>query len=607
MYTFKPFRFWCQKVLPLVYDDSLSYYELLCKLVKYLNDALAELERMGTDLTNLQALFIELKQYVDGYFDSADFQGMIEDKLDEMAEGGTFDSIFNTFIQSQDFADAQTNLKNDIIDDVTDMILASEIFVSPMDYGAVGDGATDDSVAIQNASTHGIVCDLDHTFYIASPVTLTNGAFKTKFYMQKDAYIQNNGKYFIGNECYRNVSELNDGTRGQWMVIVRSVDGCYIANNNFHDCVSAVYVGESSNVIVCNNSFHDIIQTAVGSGGNGYGVLFAGVINGKIYGNNFVDVARHSIYLSVDDSNPIKNTFIDIFDNMFRHISPVGSTTGFEVSIFVRPSSCVRIHDNTFYGVESCVSFNTQTLGSDTTIVGSENCEFADNTVIRCLNSVRPSDGCVNVIGDVSGVTGCKNIVIKHNTLIGCAYHLVRLDSSNNAIIEGNIMLNNGVSRRNDIYCPSQTNTSHINGVVIKDNYNDGNITSAWFRIEGSVDEGYNLGDLTIIGNHVKGTAILFFDNFLRFNNFVINDNVFVTTQEYGGSGLYYNSLIAKNNSCNIWKLSATHDNAKILAYDSSVGGLTDVTDLDAQIGNIICTSDGNVYAVNSNKVCVQI
>lgn len=32
------FRFWCQKVLPLVYDDSLSYYEVLCKLTKFVND-----------------------------------------------------------------------------------------------------------------------------------------------------------------------------------------------------------------------------------------------------------------------------------------------------------------------------------------------------------------------------------------------------------------------------------------------------------------------------------------------------------------------------------------------------------------------------------------
>lgn len=32
------YRFWCQKVIPLVYDNSLSYYEVLCKVVKYIND-----------------------------------------------------------------------------------------------------------------------------------------------------------------------------------------------------------------------------------------------------------------------------------------------------------------------------------------------------------------------------------------------------------------------------------------------------------------------------------------------------------------------------------------------------------------------------------------
>lgn len=37
MYDLKPFWFWCQKVLPLVYDDSLSYYEVLCKIVDYMN------------------------------------------------------------------------------------------------------------------------------------------------------------------------------------------------------------------------------------------------------------------------------------------------------------------------------------------------------------------------------------------------------------------------------------------------------------------------------------------------------------------------------------------------------------------------------------------
>lgn len=31
-------KFYCQKILPLIYDDSLSYYELLCKVVEKLNE-----------------------------------------------------------------------------------------------------------------------------------------------------------------------------------------------------------------------------------------------------------------------------------------------------------------------------------------------------------------------------------------------------------------------------------------------------------------------------------------------------------------------------------------------------------------------------------------
>lgn len=34
----KHLLFWCQKVLPLVYDDSLSYYEVLCKVTRKLNE-----------------------------------------------------------------------------------------------------------------------------------------------------------------------------------------------------------------------------------------------------------------------------------------------------------------------------------------------------------------------------------------------------------------------------------------------------------------------------------------------------------------------------------------------------------------------------------------
>ena len=37
----RPLKFWCQIVLPLVYDDSLSYYEILCKTTAYINKLIA--------------------------------------------------------------------------------------------------------------------------------------------------------------------------------------------------------------------------------------------------------------------------------------------------------------------------------------------------------------------------------------------------------------------------------------------------------------------------------------------------------------------------------------------------------------------------------------
>lgn len=54
-YRERRLRFWCQKVLPLVYDESLSYYELLCKIMKHLSEA-------ETDVSALEAWLAELDE-----------------------------------------------------------------------------------------------------------------------------------------------------------------------------------------------------------------------------------------------------------------------------------------------------------------------------------------------------------------------------------------------------------------------------------------------------------------------------------------------------------------------------------------------------------------
>ena len=94
----RPFRFWCQKVLPLVYDNSLSYYELLCKVVDYLNKVIEDVNTLADDVEELQELFRQLKQYVDTYFENLDVQEEINNKLDEMAEDGSLGRVLDPLL-----------------------------------------------------------------------------------------------------------------------------------------------------------------------------------------------------------------------------------------------------------------------------------------------------------------------------------------------------------------------------------------------------------------------------------------------------------------------------------------------------------------------------
>lgn len=85
------FKFWCQKTLPLVYDDSLSYYELLCKLVNYLNNTMSDVNKMSD-------AFAELKRYVDNYFSDLNVQTEINNKLDDMVADGTINALLSNLV-----------------------------------------------------------------------------------------------------------------------------------------------------------------------------------------------------------------------------------------------------------------------------------------------------------------------------------------------------------------------------------------------------------------------------------------------------------------------------------------------------------------------------
>lgn len=81
--TLRTFRFWCQKVLPLVYDNSLSYYEVLCKVIDYLNNLIADTNAIVEDVNELSSALKEVQEWIDNY-DASFAEKIIEEYLATM-------------------------------------------------------------------------------------------------------------------------------------------------------------------------------------------------------------------------------------------------------------------------------------------------------------------------------------------------------------------------------------------------------------------------------------------------------------------------------------------------------------------------------------------
>ena len=127
------FWFWCQKVLPLVYEDSISYYEVLCKMSEYLNQV----------INNVNAL-----------------PGLIDDKIKEYISSGEIQNVLNEILQNY----FPIDVKNPPADLVP----------------AVGDGTTDDTVALQNiinyAAAHNLPMIFPAGVYRVSTLTIAEEA-----------------------------------------------------------------------------------------------------------------------------------------------------------------------------------------------------------------------------------------------------------------------------------------------------------------------------------------------------------------------------------------------------------------------------------------------
>ena len=225
--------------------DALTDYELLCKVVEYLNKVITSQNEVIEVAESLTAAFNQLQSFVENYFENLDVQEEINNKLDQMVEDGTLQEIITTYIQSNvvwtfdtvadmkestnliagsyaqtlgfytinDGGGAIYKITNTGIANEMDVIAVGDLYanlvaqstMTPEQFGASGDGVTDDSNFIEEAikycESKNIPLILNNSYNLTREITFTN--------MNNVSIIGNNAKLIVNTIVPFYFSKIN--------------------------------------------------------------------------------------------------------------------------------------------------------------------------------------------------------------------------------------------------------------------------------------------------------------------------------------------------------------------------------------------------------------
>ena len=102
------FRFWCYKVLPLVYDDSLSYYEVLCKVVDYINKLIDQDQIFADEIFALQSELQTVTSWIEN-FDTSYAEKIIAKYLATMIFVEISDAGYFVYYIPENWSDIEFN------------------------------------------------------------------------------------------------------------------------------------------------------------------------------------------------------------------------------------------------------------------------------------------------------------------------------------------------------------------------------------------------------------------------------------------------------------------------------------------------------------------
>lgn len=260
-------------MLPASYKASLTYEEQVMAIGRYLEETvIPALNGNAKAVLELQNLYVELKNYVDNYFNNLDVQNEINNKLDEMTQDGSLTSLIKNYVDP--FISSQNTKINQIDNKVNSAMNGSPLVASSIEE------MTDTSKTYVNTSD-------GNWYYYNGSSWVIGGVYQSE--QIADSSI---------NVSKLNIADYGIITSGLIRVFLENNQFTITANNNTYINYknNFINVSNKSNVInvpdqsidyivfdTTNSSFNVISQTQMNSSGKNRYIILAFYFNYYIY------------------------------------------------------------------------------------------------------------------------------------------------------------------------------------------------------------------------------------------------------------------------------------------------------------------------------------
>ena len=573
-----PFVRFVASAVPMVFDNSLSYYEAICAMWKYLSDTVNVINNNATVTEEYIQLTKDMKEYMDNYFDNLDVQEEINTKLDAMVEDGTLQEIITTYIQSNVawtfdtvadmksatnliagsyartlgfyslndgggafyyISDTGTANEKDVI--AVDTLYANLILepvMTPNQFGALGDGLTDDSSYIQYALAHCPYIKLFSSVYLAKNIEMGN--YNTLDGNGKTLKIADNTKLLTNN--YNNATVQHNITIKNLVV----------------DCDDVVGSDEQNNLIYLCGVDNCLIDGVIIDGSKSDGIYIGTY--------NFAKTNTNVRITNCKISNSGRNNISVIAGEVL--IDNCQFDGGTVSSIDVEPNIDSDHSDVT---IRDCIITNGF-------INGYVKTSLIDTKANININNCRISSSVISVY-----LQYMNNVIVDNNVISSSStsnYGVVTLYTNAHNIVRGNIV--NSTTSIAGIRVSAGNNSDIVNNVINTAKYGLEIIDSSRCLIEGN-----KINNSATMGIYNRGTTTR---NNYSFNT-IVNGGNYISTN---GSSyeLICGNICSSDNAGTTRGIQLASDTSKFLVVNNIVTDATQYAIRDSGTNN---TQDNNI------------